>query len=195
MTSFAPLVLADPSGDALPAVRPSPRRPKAAWDHFEETGDDACRPAPSLPDARVRCFEHDACQGECCYHVGAALSHLAVWRAVVAADAAACLETLVLELATLGRDEGWRVVASVRADAFGALPLSPQGRRRAGLVQVEVPGPETLRAILRRSVASWGYEVDDAEALDDAEEKPEAALEKIRARKAAMGDAIMEELD
>ena len=74
MTSFAPLVLADPSGDALPAVRPSPRRPKAAWDHFEETGDDACRPAPSLPDARVRCFEHDACQGECCYHVGAALS-------------------------------------------------------------------------------------------------------------------------
>ena len=36
--------------------------------------------------------------------------------------------------------------------------------------------------------------VDD-DKLDDAEEKPEAALEKIRARKAAMGDAIMEELD
>ncbi|MBJ75042.1 MAG: hypothetical protein CMN31_27535 [Sandaracinus sp.] len=85
-------------------------------------------------------------------------------RVVGDEDARTLLEAL--ELATLGRDEGWRVVASVRADAFGALPLSPQGRRRAGLVQVEVPGPETLRAILRRSVASWGYEVDDAEALD-----------------------------
>ena len=73
MSSFAPLVLADTT-DSLPAVRPSPRRPKAAWDQFEETGDDACRPGPSFPDVRVRCLEHDACAGECSYHVGAALS-------------------------------------------------------------------------------------------------------------------------
>ena len=73
MSSFAPLVLAETT-DSLPAVRPSPRRPKAAWDQFEETGDDACRPGPSFPDVRVRCLEHDACAGGCSYHVGAALS-------------------------------------------------------------------------------------------------------------------------
>ena len=73
MSSFAPLVLAETT-DSLPAVRPSPRRPKAAWDQFEETGDDACRPGPSFPDGRVRCLEHDACAGACAYHVGAALS-------------------------------------------------------------------------------------------------------------------------
>ena len=73
MSSFAPLVLAETT-DSLPAVRPSPRRPKAAWDQFEETGDDACRPGPSFPDGRVRCLEHDACAGACAYRVGAALS-------------------------------------------------------------------------------------------------------------------------
>ena len=72
MSSFAPLVLADTT-DSLPAVRPSPRRPKAAWDHFDELGDDACRNPPSFPNVRVRCLEHDACSGECSY-VGAALS-------------------------------------------------------------------------------------------------------------------------
>jgi serine/threonine protein kinase len=66
------------SAESLPAVRQSPRRPRPAWDQFEETGDDACHVSPDepgrrLPDGRARCLEHDSCQGDCS-HVAAALA-------------------------------------------------------------------------------------------------------------------------
>jgi hypothetical protein len=103
----------------------------------------------------------------------------------------------------IAEQQYWARRASIKKNRHEALVLARRARAEdfaldaielaaGGDVAEEVSPLECLAGAVAALEVS---EVDDAEALDDAEEKLEAALEKIRARKAAMGDAIMEELD
>ena len=103
----------------------------------------------------------------------------------------------------IAEQQYWARRASIKKNRHAALVLARRARAEdfaldaielaaGGDVAEEVSPLECLAGAVAALEVS---ELDDAEALDDAEEKVEAALEKIRARKAAMKDAIMEELD
>jgi len=103
----------------------------------------------------------------------------------------------------IAEQQYWARRASIKKNRHAALVLARRAREKdfaLGAIELAAGGDvaeevSPLECLAGAVAALEVSELDDAEALDDAEEKVEAALEKIRARKAAMKDAIMEELD